>query len=389
MVTQAETMRAVWVERFGPVDALSVADVPRPVPGPGEVLIQVEAAGVNPSDVKNVEGQMHRTTLPRIPGRDFAGTVVAGEPELAGAAVWGVGGEIGFTRQGSHAEYLALPASGVRRRPSTLDAAQSAAVGVAFVTAWHGLVDAAALEPSETVLAIGSSGAVGMAVVQIARWAGARVVGVDRRPVAVTVPEQMRPHAYVDASVPDLAAAVREVAGRGADVAFNTVAGAAFSAHLSALARRGRMVAISSVGERHVTFDLVDFYHQELRLIGVDSLALDAGECADILDRLAEGFRTGALAPPLVGREYTLEAARTAYIDVAHGTTVGKVVLRVASRPPPEFGARATKSGDMSTGNAARRPTPSAPAGCAHTGPEPDSLPSAFYLVGRGAVACS
>jgi NADPH:quinone reductase len=331
-MTPPDSMRAVWVERFGPPDQLSVQDVPRPTPAAGEVLVQVEAAGVNPSDVKNIEGAMSRTTLPRIPGRDFAGTVVAGDPALHGVRVWGVGGEIGFTRHGSHAEYLTLPAAGVRRRPPSLTASAAAAVGVAFVTAWRGLIDVAALQAGETVLAIGSSGAVGTAVTQIARWAGARVVGVDRHPPADTLPNAMRPHSYIDAAVGALAAAVHEVAPQGVDVAFNAVGGAAFQAHLSTLRSGGRMVAISSVGQRSVTFDLLDFYHHQLRLTGVDSLALDAVACADILDRLAPGFTSGALVAPLVGREYALEEARGAYTDASRGGTVGKVVL-VMKRP--------------------------------------------------------
>jgi NADPH:quinone reductase len=320
-------MQAVWLDHFGPLDQVTVQDVPRPAPGPGEVLVQIEAAGVNPSDLKNVQGGFKQTTLPRIPGRDFVGTVVAGDPTLVGAGVWGVGSEIGFTRDGSHAEYLTLPAGGARRRPSQLGAPEAAAVGVAFVTAWQGLIDAAHLRAGETVLVIGSSGAVGTAVTQIARWAGARVVGVDRRPVPPDAPEQMRPHAYIDAGVSELGAAVRAAVGRAADVAFNTVAGPAFEAHLSALADGGRMVTISSLGQPRVTFDLPDFYHRELHLIGVDSLKLDAISCGDILDRLSEGFVLGALVPPLVGRAYPLAEARAAYTDVDRGSTTGKVVL--------------------------------------------------------------
>ena len=76
-----------------------------------------------------------------------------------------------------------------------------------------------------------------------------------------------------------------------------------------------------------MSFDLLDFYHHQQRLIGVDSLALDAVACADILDRLAKGFASGTLLPPTIAREYPLEQARDAYVDVARGTTLGKVVL--------------------------------------------------------------
>jgi NADPH:quinone reductase len=326
-MTGPDSMHAVWIERFGPEDQLVVREVPRPRPGAGEVLVQVEAAAVNPSDIKNVEGAMPRTTLPRIPGRDFAGTVLAGDSALLGLPVWGVGGELGFTRHGSHAEYVTLPAPGVRRRPPNLPTAAAAAVGVAFVTAWHGLIDAGGLRVGETVLVLGSSGAVGTAVTQIARWAGARVIGMDRRPLGNNGPEAMRPNAFVDAAAGDLAVVVQDVAQGGVDVAFNAVGGAGFQAHLSSLRNGGRMVSIASMGQREVTFDLLDFYHHELHLIGVDSLALDAVACANILDRLSPGFASGALVAPLIGREYPLEQARQAYMDASRGAIVGKAVL--------------------------------------------------------------
>src|SRR5271170_6473314 len=99
-------MRAVVVRQFGHPNLLKIEEVPTPEPGNGEALVEIRAAAVNPSDVKNVQGTMHGTTLPRIPGRDFAGIVVRGPDELIGREVWGTGGDIGFTKDGSHAQFI-------------------------------------------------------------------------------------------------------------------------------------------------------------------------------------------------------------------------------------------------------------------------------------------
>ena len=97
------------------------------------------AASINPSDVKNVAGAMKQTTLPRIPGRDFAGVVSAGPAEWIGAEVWGTGGDVGFTRDGTHAELIAAPTASLRRKPATLSFDEAASVGVNYMAAWFGV----------------------------------------------------------------------------------------------------------------------------------------------------------------------------------------------------------------------------------------------------------
>jgi len=111
----------------------------------GWAVVRVRAASVNPSDVKNVAGQMHGTVLPRVPGRDLSGMVEAGPSDWVGTEVWGTGGDAGFTLDGSHAGLIAVPESALARRPAALDQAQAASVGVAFVVGWMGLADYAGL----------------------------------------------------------------------------------------------------------------------------------------------------------------------------------------------------------------------------------------------------
>jgi NADPH:quinone reductase len=134
-------MQALQIHQYGPVAALTVRDVPRPAIGPDEVLIEIEAAAINPSDVASAEGRFEDAPLPRILGHDFAGRACEGPDDLIGQDVWGSGGDLGIRRDGTHAEYLVLPRDGVALRPRALSAEASAAVGVPFLTAWAALID--------------------------------------------------------------------------------------------------------------------------------------------------------------------------------------------------------------------------------------------------------
>src|SRR5579863_9966741 len=102
-------MRALRFHRFGDLSELKIEELPDPHRQSAEVVVKIKAASLNPSDVKNVQGKMEGTTLPRVPGRDFAGIVIEGPESLQGQEVYGAGGDIGFTRDGSHAEMLVVP----------------------------------------------------------------------------------------------------------------------------------------------------------------------------------------------------------------------------------------------------------------------------------------
>ena len=129
-------MKALRISQFGGLENLELCELSQPHPGADEVLVQVKAAGLNSSDVSNVLGKHPYTTLPRIPGRDFAGVVVEGPDALMGKEVWGTGKEFGFTRDGAHSEFIVVPIDAVALKPATLSFAQAAACGVAYTTAW-------------------------------------------------------------------------------------------------------------------------------------------------------------------------------------------------------------------------------------------------------------
>ncbi|WP_168789245.1 quinone oxidoreductase family protein [Paraburkholderia aromaticivorans] len=319
-------MKAIQFKSFGSPEVLDYADLPTPQADADNVVVQVKAASVNPSDVKNVSGHFGHTVLPRTPGRDFSGVVVDGPQAWLGAEVWGTGGDIGFTRDGTHAEFIKVPLAALSRKPKTLSHAEASAIGVNFVVAWLGTVEYAHLQAGETIAVIGAGGGVGGAVVQIAKARGARVIAVDRHPLDADTPAGRLIDDYVpfDENVTDRVRALTD--GAGADVVYDTVGGVAFETALSLVKRRGRVLEISGTGKRRVEFDLIDFYHNETQLLGVDSAKLGVAESAPLMTALVEGFETGKLTGPAIAQTFPLERAREAYEAVAAGTR-GRVVI--------------------------------------------------------------
>ena len=277
-------------------------------PSDGDVAIEVHAAGINPSDAKAMLGLMPSAVFPRTPGRDYAGVVVDGPRELVGIEVYGSGGDVGISRNGSHGERLVLPAAAIRRKPRNLTMAQAGTVGVPFVTAYEGLRragmkldprlrgDDVAVRGDVTVAVFAASGKVGQAVVQLAARAGAKVFAVNRRDDA---PRGFAcgPVRYVDASREKPSEAIRaQTGGRGADVVFNTVGSPYFAEANASLAKRGTQVLIATV-DRAVPFDIFAFYRGMHTYAGVDTLALTAAQCAPVFEALAPGFEDGTLRP--------------------------------------------------------------------------------------------
>ena len=321
-------MKAIRISVFSAdLDNLRVEEVPDLPPAAEEARVRVIAACINPSDVKNVQGKMEGTTLPRIPGRDFAGIVVDGPSNLVGAEVWGTGGDVGFTRDGGHAEFITIPADAASRKPRNLTLEQAACVGVNFVTAYQGLIRCAKLQAGEILLVTGARGGVGLAVLQLGQMLNAKLIAVDRRPLAPGNFEGVKLLGRVDISRRKLGDTVREITnGAGVDVVFDCVGGELFEPALPTLGQLGRYVAITSVGTRRVSFDLLDFYHRRLTLFGVDSRALTVTDCAKLLDAMSPPFEAGRLWPSAISKRGTLADARDLYSFVDRGGA-GKAVF--------------------------------------------------------------
>ena len=313
-----ESMKALRFAQYGSPSVLSIEQLEKPQPAQGESLVQIHAAAVNPSDVKNIAGAF-KTPLPRTPGRDYAGTVIAGDGK--GREVWGSGAGFGVQRDGSHAEFVVMPSAWLSDKPPHLSMEEAATVGVPFVVAWNGLVQEGGVKAGETILVTGALGAVGRAVTQIAHWKDARVIGADivERPCECDV--------YINAKTQDLVAEVKAATGNyGVDLVFDAVGGPMFEQCLKSLRVLGRQIAMASVGTRRVSFDLIDFYHGRLRLIGVDSLQFTGEEIAAIMDAIRPGFEDGALKP-FETKSWPLDKAIDAYTATEKGSGPEKQVL--------------------------------------------------------------
>ncbi len=310
--TKAETSAALPA-------TVRLEDCGTPKPSPGQALIAVHAAGVNPSDAKAILGAMPHAVWPRTPGRDYAGIVVDGPASLIGQEVWGSGGELGIRRDGTHATYVLLDAGYVRPKPSTLTLAEAGAIGVPFITADQGLQEAGSVRPSDIVLIAGVNGKVGQAAAQLAAAAGARVFGVARHGAPFRG-DACAPIAMLAAEA-DWATQLRDATGgHGADIVYNTMGSPYFTGACAAMAIGGRQIFISTL-DRTVPFDIFAFYRGRHRFIGVDTLALTSADCAVMLDAMRPGFESGRLRPFPISPEnsYSLDRAAAAYQAVLGG----------------------------------------------------------------------
>jgi NADPH:quinone reductase-like Zn-dependent oxidoreductase len=285
----------------------------RPSRAADQVVVQVGAAGVNRSDVAAALGRMPQAVWPRTPGRDWAGVVVEGPADLVGQAVFGAGGDLGVTRDGTHASHLVVPRDAAVEKPADLTVPEAGALGVPFVTALEGFHRAGMPRPGDVVLVTAANGMVGQAAAQIAAMCGARVFGVTRRAAAFV--QSHCPVRMIDSSSADVAAVVRdETGGHGADIVYNTVGSPYFASANQVLAHGGRQILISTI-ERSVPFDIFLFYRGRHTFVGVDSLALDARASAGLLRELLPGFVSRQLRPlPVVQTAcYPLSRAADAY----------------------------------------------------------------------------
>ncbi|MGY3422764.1 NADPH2:quinone reductase [Bradyrhizobium sp. F1.13.4] len=296
--------------------------------GPSDLLIEVRAAAVNPSDVKAATGLMPYAVFPRTPGRDYAGVVIDGPAGTIGREVFGSSGDLGIRRDGTHASHLVVESDAVVDKPKTVSWEEAAGIGVPFVTAMEGFRRAGVPKSGESVLVFGVNGKVGQAAVQIATWQGARVIGVVRKA------EPYEGHAnasieVIDASATDVATRVRELTdGKGADIVFNTVGDPYFQAAHKSLALRGRQILIAAI-DRIVQFNILEFYRGQHTYVGIDTLGLSSIATGAVLRDLGPGFASGHLKPfPIKANAvYPLERAKEAYVAVA-GSSRDRVILK-------------------------------------------------------------
>lgn len=313
-------MKALRFHEFGKPSVLHIEEQALPALQEGEVLVQIKASSINPSDVGTVAGRFH-SQLPMTPGRDYAGVVVEG-PAWKGKQVWGTGAGFGVVRPGAHAEFVAMPYSWLSEKPEGLNMEQAAVVGVPYLAAWQSLIEAGDLQKGERVLITGASGAVGTAATQIAHWKGASVLAAD------IAQKSLHADVSINLKEQDLVNAVQQATdGKGVDIVLDTVGGDLFSSCLRSLRVGGRQIAIANNGpDPELRLNLTDFYHNQLHLIGVDTQKLTGPKIARTMDHLREGFQANYLrvSQPEANR---FENAVEAYTNVAEKKTRAKQVL--------------------------------------------------------------
>ena len=311
-------MKALQFSATGDLNALSFVEVATPVPAAGEVLVQIKAAGLNPSDVKNVLGRFPYTTLPRIPGRDFAGVVVQGPQHLLGQEVWGTGRDLGFFADGSHAEYVTVSAKGVAHKPTHLSFAQAASLGVPYTTAWDAL-ERSGVTHGTRLLVIGANGAVGSAALALAKIRGAEVLAAVRRPEQVTALQAQGVEAIALGKPDELGAQVNGVFKGGADVIFDTT-GFWLPAAVAGLAPFGRIAIIAAPVDGHVQLPALALYRKGGSVVGINSLLYNCEQCAVMLEQFGRFFDEGLLPLPTGLREVALAQGLQSYEEVNRGS---------------------------------------------------------------------
>jgi NADPH:quinone reductase-like Zn-dependent oxidoreductase len=301
--------KAVRYEEYGGVDVLEVRDVPRPVPGPGQVLVQVKAAGINPGEAKIREGLLAErwpATFPSGQGSDLAGIVAETGP---GASGWSTGDEvIGYTdNRASQAEYVLVEAEHLAARPAAVPWPAAGSLFVAGATAWAA-VRAVALSAGDTVVVSGAAGGVGSIAVQLARRTGATVIGLASEPNHAW----LAGHGVTGVSYGDgVAERIRQAAPK-VDAFIDTVGGDYVELALGLGAAPSRIDTVAN-------FEAVEKY-------GVKGDGNAVGASAAVLAELAALIAGGELDFP-VAATYPLDQVREAYAELAGGHVHGKIVL--------------------------------------------------------------
>ena len=317
-------MKGIRVHEFGPPAVMHLEEIADPEPGPGEVVVQVHAAGVNPVDSYIRLGLYARKpSLPYTPGMDGAGIVESVGREVTvkvGMRVYTSG-----SVSGTYAEKAICKEADVHELPSNVSFSQGAAIGVPYATAYRALFQRAHATAGETILVHGGSGGVGIAAIQISRAAGMRVVATAGSAEGRELMMKQGAHAALDHNaVSHMDEALKLTEGRGIDVVLEMLANVNLSKDLKALALGGRVVVIGSRGS--VEIDPRDAMTRDAAILGLLLFNASASELHSIHSGLSAGLENGTLRP-LVGQEMQLEEAPKAHEAVMQPGKQGKIVL--------------------------------------------------------------
>ncbi|HEX2151437.1 MAG TPA: NADPH:quinone oxidoreductase family protein [Stellaceae bacterium] len=328
-------MRAIVVDEFGPPEALRAREAEIPVPGPGEVLVEIHAAPVNYVDML-VVGGAYQFLPPRpfIPGKSPSGVVAALGPNVTTLRV---GDRILATAEtGGYAEAVAVAAEQCHRLPESMSFPEAASLAVVYDTSWVALRSRARLVPGETVLVLGASGGVGHASVQLAKAMGARVLAGISRPEREKAARASGADAIIDLSRPNLRDSLREQVhaetdGRGADIIIDPLGGEVFTAAIRALAWCGRLVVIGFAAGGIPTLKTNYLLLKNIEISGLQITDYRYRRPAELVACYAElfDFYRSGLVKPAPTTIFALDRAGEALAAVRDRRIDGRAVLRL------------------------------------------------------------
>ncbi len=340
------SMRAAIFHENGGPDVVRIENVDVPEPGPGAVLLRVEAAAMNHLDLWVRRGLPIETTMPHIGGSDVAGRIEATGPAVqdldrstryvvdpsigCGECEWCRRGDVplcvrfqilGEHTNGGFAEFVVVPAANLYAVPDSLPLEIAAAAPLATLTAYRALVTRARLRSGETVLVTGASGGVSTAAIQIAKHVGARVYAVTSAEYVDRVRALGADVVYDRAQVDFSREIWRETDRRGVDVIIDSVGEAFFAQNVRTLARGGRLVVYGATTGPQAQMDLRVVFWKQVEVLG--STMATPAEFRDAMALVVQGA-----VQPVVDRVMPLEQARDAHERLESGAAFGKIVLR-------------------------------------------------------------
>ena len=313
-------MKALRFNQTGDLNHLEFIEFTKPTLNDDEVLVQIKAARLNSNDLSNVMGRLPYTTTPRTPGRDYAGIVVEGPSELIGLEVWGSGKENGFSKDGSHAEFMKIHRNAVSPKPKSLTFPQAGNCGTPYITAWHALASCG-VSQGTSIAVIGANGAVGNAAMELALQRQAQVLGLARGHAHLESIQARGAKADsfdAEQALQDLPKTTRKYFPNGPDVIFDTT-GLFLNASIAAVGQLGKVAVIVAPGDGQVSISVRDLYRNGASIVGVNSLLYSAQDCAAVLRQLANDFDAGLMQPPHTIVEHELDRAKEVYMSLQKG----------------------------------------------------------------------
>ena len=327
-MTQAQTMRQILVQETGTPDVMQLREVARPEPRAGQVRLKVEAAGINFADVLAVKGQyLTPTKLPLIPGGEFAGTIDAlGE----GVTGFEIGQQVAaLTGQGALQEYAVVPLRGIIPVPDGLSAAEAAAFPVSYYTAYLTLMTLGRAQKGETVLVQGAAGALGTALIQVAKALDLNIIALASTDAKLKLAADLGAQITLNSERDDIVDAVKEATqGQGVNILVEITGGEMVQKSLKMLANLGRLMIVGAASGEQASINPAALMKKNLSVTGVwlTPMLGDPQMVKDALAFFGPLVAAGKLRPQ-VGPRYPLAESAQAFQDILDRKTTGKVTI--------------------------------------------------------------